>query len=294
MARKKTKKTNIKSPKRRKGILAIALPWLKRFGAALAAIIVIIWIAAWLIATGAINRAAEWGQNQILTHTANAGFRIEKMLVEGRKNTDPNLLKAIINVQTGDPLFSLSPKQAKHLLEETKWIEFAHVQRRLPDTLYIKVIERTPMAIYKDNNGRTHLLDTRGNPIENEDTAKFNQLITISGDNSDTSSPAFIATLLKSPIIYERTIAAQRLGNRRWDIQIKNNAGNVITLKMPENDNLPLALTRISDAQKHDNILERPAVDSIDLRFDDKIIVRTKPGQVLDYQEGISNNERGI
>ena len=296
MARKVTVKktaTKRKAPaKHRKGPLAVIIPWLQRFGRGLAVLAVIIWLGAWIIITGTAQRAADWTYHQFLTKTAQAGLRINNLLVEGRIHTDPALLTALLNIETGDPILGINPHKAKALLKDTKWIESAFIQRRLPDTLYIKLTERTPMALFKSANGALHVIDTRGHIIDGEGAQSFPNLITVSGDNADTAAPALIELLLQTPDLFNKVTAAQRHGNRRWDIFVREGA-HTITLKMPENENLPLAISRILKAQQSDNIFANTAIESIDLRFDDKMVIRTKPGQVIDYKQSVRNNEQG-
>ena len=41
------------------------------------------------------------------------------------------------------------------------WVKDARVSRRLPDTLVIDIVERTPAALWQ-NNGRLALIDSEG------------------------------------------------------------------------------------------------------------------------------------
>lgn len=271
--------------KRRKGFLAIALPWLKRFGLILGALIFIAWLGAWLVVTGSVSRAMDWSRAQIIGATASAGFTVENLLVEGRVHTDPVLLKAILNIQTGDPLFGVSPRDAQALLEDTKWIRRAHIQRRLPDTLYIKLQERTPIALWT-HDGKTALLDEDGAPISVDDLSPFKGLIALKGKAANDAAAHLITALAAEPIIATHIVSATRYGARRWDLTLQNG----ITLKMPEDDLLSRALSRAADAQINDKILDSEDLESLDLRFDDKIIIRTKPGAVIDYRKGLGDN----
>ncbi len=283
----KRKSPSYVAPKRRKGFLAVALPWLKRFGLVIGGLILITWLGAWFVLTGAAARTANWSKSQIIAATANAGFKIENLLVEGRVNTDPALMMALLNIQTGDPLFGINPQEAKTLLEETKWIRAAHIQRRLPDTLYIKLYERTPIALW-NYNGETTLLDDAGKPLRVDGLAPFSALITLKGKGADEVATDLIQTLLSEPDLSPIITSATRQGQRRWDITTKDG----VTIKLPEDDKVPHALRRVIDAQTNDKILDNADIESLDLRFEDKIIIRTKPGSVIDYKNGVSDNKK--
>ncbi len=229
----KSKSPSIPAAKRRKGFLAVAIPWLRRFGITCGLVLFIIWLGAWGVATGAFVRAAQWSENQFLTASANAGFKIENLLVEGRVNTEPNLLMALLNIQTGDPLFSVNPNDAQQLLENIKWIKHAYIQRRLPDTIYIKLTERTPSALLETDHGKV-LLDENSTAIEIDNISPFDHLITLSGAGSQDAMTFLITSLNAVPDIKTRITKAHRLGKRRWDLTLDNG----ITLRMPEDDNL--------------------------------------------------------
>lgn len=286
MARPSAKATTAApSAKRRKGFLAVALPWLKRFGVAISILIILIWLGAWLVVTGTAARMLDWSRAQIIGATAQAGFTVENLLVEGRVHTDPALLKALLNIQTGDPLLGISPQESKALLEDTKWIRSAYIQRRLPDTLYIKLQERIPIA-RQNTNDQTVLIDERGQAIPVKDAAPFSELLLIKGKDAAQATPAFITMLNAEPTLKSRATSATRMGQRRWDLTLRGG----ITLKLPEDENLGHALRRAAKAQAQDKIFDNPDLESLDLRFDDKIIIRTKPGAVIDYRSGLSDN----
>ena len=284
---KKRKSPSYVAPKRRKGFLAVALPWLKRFGLGIGVIILITWLGAWFVLTGTAARTANWGKAQIIAASANAGFKIENLLVEGRVHTDPALMMALLNIQTGDPLFGINPQEAKALLEDTKWIRAAHIQRRLPDTLYIKLYERTPIALWEYNSNIT-LLDDTGKPLRVDDLTPFKDLISLKGKGADQQAADLIQTLMNEPALHQLVTGATRQGQRRWDLTVTND----ITVKLPEDDQIGHALRRLIDAQENDKILDNTDIESLDMRFEDKIIIRTKPGSVIDYKNGVSDKQK--
>lgn len=48
-------------------------------------------------------------ENEVVESAADQGFRVENILIEGRINTDLELLSAIINTEEGDPLLDFDP-----------------------------------------------------------------------------------------------------------------------------------------------------------------------------------------
>lgn len=285
------KKRKTQSPnKRRKGLLAIILPWLKRFGVAVAIIIFVIWLGAWVILSGAGTKAVDWAQQSIISASAKAGFTVQDVLLEGRVNADANFIKALINVQAGDPLFGISPATAQALLEDTQWVRKATVARRLPQTLYIKLTERIPTALWQHNN-ELYLLDERGDIIKTDQLDRFAELIIISGEGAEKELNSFLRNLRAEPIIHERTKSAKRIGDRRWDITLDNN----LTINLPEDPNIGFALKRAASAQQEDGLFDMKNIQSVDMRFEDKMILKTKPGAVQDYNKNnAEKREQGL
>lgn len=264
-----TKRTN----KRRKGLLSVAFPWLKRFGLILGMLVLVTWIGAWLVLSGAAAQAVNWSKDQIVQASGSAGFTVDDLLVEGRVHADADFLLALINVQPGDPLFSLSPEATRTLLEETEWVRTAHVERRLPGTIFIKLIERVPTALWQDGD-ELNLVDEDGVTIKTDRLERFADLITVSGNGAEKEAFALVQLLQSEPVVFERARRADRVGQRRWDITLKSG----LVLKLPEDADIGLALRRAAEAQKDEELLDSYRLQTLDLRMDDRVIVRNKPG----------------
>ncbi len=278
-ARKGTIK-NAMMNKRRKGILAMALPWFRRFGITLGVCTFALWIGAWLYLSGGFERAGHWSQQRFETISADAGFRVNNVLVEGRKYSDASVILAIVNVKKGDPLFIFNPQNAQDLIKQVSWVDDALVERRWPDTIYINITERKPLALLQSDKN-LKLLDSKGEIIVTNNMQRFADLVMVSGSGAAEKSPELIGNLIAEPSIYERTETARRIGARRWDIRLKNK----IEIQLPERD-MGLALRRLSQAHVKDGLLDRDII-SIDMREMDRISVKTKPGAIEEYKNGL-------
>lgn len=266
--------------KRRKGKLAVIVPWLKRFGMSLAVIVLVGWLGAWFFMSDADIKTRDWIEGKTLQATANMGFAVDDILVEGRENADIGVLKAIINVKKGDPLFAFNPTDAKVLVERVAWVDHAHIERRFPDTIYIELTERQPAALWQKNK-KLSVLDQKGEVITSDGISKFKNLIIVLGEKAPEHSPALLGDLRAEPILLERVKSASWIGNRRWDLKLKSGA----SVKLPEED-MGLALRRLAEAQEQDGILDKD-VSAIDLRERGRIVVRTRPGAVQEYKASI-------
>ncbi len=274
--RKSTYK-NRNTNKHRKGFKAVIFPWLRRFGMGAAIVIVLGWLSAWFFLSNADTRVSDWAQNKAIEITAAMGFTINDIYVEGRQYADADILKAIINVQKGDPLFSFNPKDAQYLIEQIGWVKAAHVERRWPGTIYIAIREKTPIALWQKDK-RLRLLDEDGEIITTKTLTPFKEMIIVIGQDVPQTAPDLIANLKAEAAVFNRVESATRVSNRRWDLTLKNN----IKIKLPEDD-VGLALRQLARAQEDNNMLEKDLM-SLDVRDPSRMIVRTRPGALEEYR----------
>lgn len=257
--------------------------WVRRFGKIAGVVVFILWIGAWLFLSGAAQRTGIWAKQQVYQLAGHAGFAVENILVEGRLHSDPDVLRALINIERGDPIFAFDPQDAKEMIERISWVSEAHVERRLPDTIYIGLTERQPMALWQ-NKKKIRVIDSEGVTLTDRDIAPYKDLIIVVGEDAPEHAPALLALLDAEPHVGEKVNAATWLGERRWDLKLKNG----ITVKLPEDD-MGLALRKLAQAQEQDRLLEKD-LTVIDMRLPDRITVRTRPGAVQEYKAGLNGS----
>src|SRR5688572_11252077 len=77
----------------------------------------IFWLGSWMALSGAAGIVSGKFHQKILNMTADAGFYVEDILVEGRVHADAQEIKAIADVSQGDPIFGFNPDETKTMLE---------------------------------------------------------------------------------------------------------------------------------------------------------------------------------
>lgn len=269
--------------KRRQGVLAVALPWLRRFWLGLLGLVAFTWLCSWLVITGAGERAVRSVQEVTLQALADLGFRVEHIYVHGREHADGAFLLALLNAEKGDPLFGVSLEEARELIEQTEWVAHARVERRWPNVIDISLQERVPSALWQRGD-ELFLLDERGTVIKTDRLDRFAGLIVVTGQGSAEASPALLQLLAAEPAVRDDVLGAARYGQRRWDLQFKNG----IFVKMPEDESLGFALSRLAVLKEQKDLFDLPDIKSIDLRFPDQFIVETKRGVARDYMDRIA------
>jgi cell division protein FtsQ len=81
-----------------------------------------------------------------------------------------------------------------------------------------------------------------------------------------------LTTLKSIPRLFDMVSGAQRIGNRRWNIQLANG----MFIRLPE-DNIDKAWARLDQLDQEHHILSRDVL-IVDLRLPDRTFVRLTPG----------------
>jgi cell division protein FtsQ len=197
-------------------------------------------------------------------------LRVAEIQINNRANTPEPLLRAALGVNVGDPILGFSVSGARDRIESLSWVEHVAVERRLPGTIVVDLVERRPFAIWQ-NQGKFLLIDREGQTVTNEDVAQFATLPLVVGTGAPPYAAALLESLDRVPEIRDRVAAMVRVGERRWNLQMKNG----ITVMLPEGHE-DVALNRLHELQSSQSLLDRPLV-FVDLRLPDRLAVRVKP-----------------
>lgn len=151
-------------------------------------------------------------------------------------------------------------------LEKVSWIKSVMVQRQLPNTINVRIVERVPIAVFHVED-KMCFVDEDGVVLEDDGFGSFNNLPIIAGEKAETDAANLIALLDKFPKIKNQMVKAVRVGKRRWNIII--NKGLVV--KLPEKREL--RAFNILDTLSDSNGFLKDDMLCLDLRLDDRIIV---------------------
>jgi hypothetical protein len=169
-------------------------------------------------------------QSWLLGRTAVLGLRVVDIRVEGRTTTD----------------------------------------RRLPDTLYVRLVEKRPLALWQ-HDGRLQLIDDTGAVIPVPRLDRFAKLPLVVGADAASHAADLLAMLAKEPDLAARVTAAVRVGGRRWNLRLDGR----IDVLLPADD-AATAWAALAHLERSSAILERE-VEAIDLRLPDRLVVRLLP-----------------
>jgi len=217
-----------------------------------------------------------WALGQIESYSIALGLTVQEVRVSGRVETDPGAVLAAFAVPRDAPIFSVDLAEARRRLQALDWVREARIARRLPATLSIHIVERTPFAIWQ-HRGVQALIDREGEVMATARLERWANLPVVVGSGAPRAAAAMIDALASEPMLQARVVAAIRIGERRWNLRFDNG----IEVLLPEEDHAG-AIRRLADWQRTYNVLDR-AVAAIDMRFADRLLLRLAPdaGPVL-------------
>lgn len=201
-----------------------------------------------------------------------AGFRLHAVHVQGASAMATADIIRAANVHKDDPLLGMDLNALRGRVEKVGWVKEARVVRLLPDTLVIAVKERRQLAVWQ-HNGKSVVIDDKGDPIPEADPARFNTLPLVVGAGGAQHAGEILPTLAQRPKLMARMEALVRVDDRRWDLRMKDGA----LIQLPAVDE-EQALMQLEQLDLRSRILEL-GFERIDLRNPDTIAVRPRAAQ---------------
>jgi cell division protein FtsQ len=193
------------------------------------------------------------------TLVADAGFGISSVHLAGNQRTPPETILAALGFQPGESIFGADLQSARARLMQLDWVADADVQRRYPDAISVRIVEKLPFALWKTPNG-TYVVERSGKIITSKITPEFAHLPLLAGDAAPQDAADLVDAVAGHRAIVARTKAYQRVSQRRWNLILD---GNVV-VQLPEagwREQLDTLEKLIVD----DGVLER-SIAEIDLR----------------------------
>lgn len=250
-------------------------PWLERRRLLLLGLSIVATVSlggiGWLWHSGWVAQQAARTVAAAYQMTADAGFAVDDVQVEGRNRTKAAAILSALAVKRGSPILAVDPDTAQDRLEALPWVRQASVERRLPRLLYIRLAEREPMAIWQ-LNGKLSVIDRSGAVIPGAKAKRFAGLPMVVGEQAATEAATLLDMLRQEPELQTLVVAAVRVGTRRWNLRLEGG----VEVRLPETDPAD-AWRQFAELEREHGLLERDVV-AIDLRLPGRLVVRTAPG----------------
>ena len=223
----------------------------------------------WLHSTGQTSSFATQLKNDAIQRTAKVGLVISDVLLEGRVHTPRHSILHAVGVRRGDPILGVNPSRIAQRVMAISWVKNVIVERRLPDTIYVKIVERKPMALWQIT-GRVALIDTGGVVLTRRNLKQFSGLLTVVGGDAPGHTPKLLTMISENPVLARRVRFAVRVSGRRWDLRFDNG----IDVSLPQRG-AAAAWARLGRLEQKHGLLGND-IKAIDLRLPDRLIVRKK------------------
>ena len=195
-----------------------------------------------------------------------AGFRITAVAINGRKQLTQDEVLAIGGVNGRSSLLFLDAAVVRDKLKANPWIGEATVQKFYPGQLQIDITERSAFALWQQD-GRLSVIADDGAVLEPYVSRRFKGLPLVVGKGAETRAKDFLALLDRYPQVRSVMKAAVFVGERRWNLRLKDG----LDVRLPEND-VGNALATLKTGQE-DRLFSRD-ISAIDMRLPDRLTVR--------------------
>jgi cell division protein FtsQ len=196
-----------------------------------------------------------------------AGFRITTVAINGRRQLSQDEVLATGGVNGRSSLLFLDAASVRDKLKANPWISEATVLKLYPGQLRIDIVERTAFALWQ-RDGRLSVIADDGAVLEPYVSRRFLSLPLVVGKGAETHARDFLMLLARYPRVNSATKAAVFVGERRWNLRLKDG----LDIRLPENE-VGNALATLSTLDKEERLFSRDIV-AVDMRLPDRLTVQ--------------------
>jgi cell division protein FtsQ len=199
-----------------------------------------------------------------------AGFRIISVSVSGNTHVSREEILRTAGVTGRASLLFLDVEDAREQLKTNPWIADATVLKLYPGELRIGLTEREPFAIWQ-RQGEFFLIAADGTVLEPYAASRLLQLPLVVGRGAGKAAKELLAVLDRVPDIRDQVQASVLVGERRWNLRLRNG----LDVRLPEIEPAA-ALDRLAALDREVKLISRD-ITSIDLRLPGRVTVRLSP-----------------
>jgi cell division protein FtsQ len=211
-------------------------------------------------AAGILKNARDWVANA-------AGLRIETIALTGNQHVSREEVLATAGITGTTSLVFLDVEQARERLKSNPWIADATVLKLYPRELQISIKEREAFALWQ-KEGVVSVIADDGTVLEPYVAPRLIRLPLVVGVGAERRAKELLSLLNRHPAMRDFVRASVLVGERRWNLRLKNG----IEVRLPESG-AAAALERLATLDGEKNLITRD-VTIVDLRLADRVTVR--------------------
>lgn len=222
--------------------------------------------AAWM--GGSLSKVEVRFANAIDGAARSVGLSVDHVSVVGVDGELAEAVRLAAMVEPGENMFRADPHLIKRRVEATRRVVNVSVYRLWPDQIQIYAYPAEPVALWSDGKSWA-VVDSLGRQINGLAPENYTNLPKLVGVGGDVAAPDLASALSAIPELSARIQIATRIEERRWNLTFEND----VTVRLPVDEDMARALSRLADLQVRTDILDR-AVAGLDLRVPERVFIQ--------------------
>ena len=195
------------------------------------------------------------------------GLIVENICIIGTNIITEDIIIEVSQVNIGGALLTVDIGGIVERVEQLKWVNKASVRREFSGRINIDILEHEPAALWQVDN-KLWIVSDEGIQIDDKNLEYFTHLPMISGKGAEAELESLLTAVSINMIMFNRVETASWVGERRWDIYLKNG----IKIMLPE-EGIELVWESLSNFEQEEQLLARNIL-AVDFRIKDKTVIR--------------------
>ena len=199
--------------------------------------------------------------------------KLKEIHVIGRENINKSVLLEALELNNETSMTSINVSLLKEKILSIGWVKDVVVERRMPNTLIIKIEEYKPFALLQTKDMHI-IISSEGKKIS-VNNGNFNYLPVITGLGAEKHAAKMLNILSSEPNLFHQVWAISYIGKRRWDVSLRSG----VEIKLPEK-NPSEAWAKLSEMDRSESLLSRE-INVIDLRKNGYLIIKPSENYII-------------
>jgi len=194
------------------------------------------------------------------------GFTINNIQILGIKNIPKETIIKIVNNENKSNILNVNLLNIYNNLRNNDWVEELYIERVLPNTIKISIIEKEAIGIWQYEMSNK-LITKNGEIISTANIIKFKiNLPIIHGNDANKNANSILKILETNKVLTKNIWSLDYINNRRWNLHFKQ--GIIVLLP---SEGVLRAWNEIIKLQKNYDVLNL-GLTELDLRNPNKIL----------------------